>query len=122
MVSDEAGRGEPAASVRAGVRPDPDLVSSVAELGYQLRLLRISVGAPSLRRLADIATANGDVLPRSTISNALSGRHLPALDVVLGFVRACERAPAEVSRWRAAWQRAYASRHAATPPSHEVAP
>lgn len=65
-----------------GLGPDPDSIYSVAELGRQLRLLRISVGSPPLRALEARAAANGELLPRSTAGNAESGRHLPRLEAM----------------------------------------
>lgn len=96
---------------RPDLQPDPESVTSVFELGYQLRLLRLSVGAPTLRQMMASAAERGTFLPRSTISNAMSGRHLPALSTVLAFASVCGCPAGEFSRWRAAWQRAYASRY-----------
>lgn len=100
---------------RDDLRPDPDSVSSVAELGRQLRLLRIASGAPTLRELEKRATSAGEHLPRSTAGNAESGKHLPRLEVIQVFVRACNGSAADVIRWQVAWQRLYAQRY--VPPS-----
>lgn len=98
-------------SAEGALYPNPDTITNVRELGYHLRLLRISVGAPSLRTLQRYAADRGQYLPRSTAANAESGRHAPSLETVLLFVEACGvAASAEKLRWRAAWQRAYASR------------
>ncbi|WP_326647422.1 helix-turn-helix transcriptional regulator [Streptomyces sp. NBC_01750] len=112
-------------SSQVDLHPDPDAVTSVSELGYQLRLLRLSAGAPTLRLMATSAAQRGVSLPRSTIGNAVSGRHLPSLDTVLTFASVCGCPTDELSRWRAAWQRAYARRYmrhvdpspVATPPA-----
>ncbi|MEU6682983.1 helix-turn-helix domain-containing protein [Streptomyces sp. NPDC046832] len=98
-------------AVRPDLRPDPETVTSVSELGHQLRLLRLAAGAPTLGRMEASAAEGGTSLPRSTISNAMSGRHLPALSTVLAFVSVCGCPAREISRWRAAWQRAYADRY-----------
>jgi Holliday junction resolvasome RuvABC ATP-dependent DNA helicase subunit len=96
---------------RDDLRADPDSISSIAELGRQLRLLRIASGAPTLRELEKRATSTGGHLPRSTAGNAESGKHLPRLEVIQIFVRACNGSAADVSRWQAAWQRLYARRY-----------
>src|SRR5579859_1610931 len=111
MVSD---RPEEFENAVPGIAADPDSVHSVAELGHELRRLRISVGAPTLRALQATATRQSRTLPRSTAGNAESGRHLPSLEVVQAFVLACGASAADLSRWRAAWQRAYASRYTPT--------
>src|SRR5690348_10565861 len=98
-------------SEEVDLRPDPDSIFSIAELGRQLRLLRIVSGAPTLRELAKRATSTGEHLPRSTAGNAESGKHLPGLEVIQAFVRACNASAADVSRWQAAWQRLYAQRY-----------
>ncbi|MEU6217322.1 helix-turn-helix domain-containing protein [Streptomyces sp. NPDC047022] len=99
------------------LQPDPESVTSVSELGHQLRLLRLSAGAPTLRQMEASAAECGTSLFRSTISNAMSGQHLPGLSTVLAFASVCGCTAAEKSRWRAAWQRAYASRYVHRPES-----
>ena len=102
---------EDAEAADLSLRPDPDSISSVAELGRQLRLLRISVGSPPLRELEARSAASGEPLPRSTAANAESGRHLPRLEVIRAFVQACSGSDADLRRWQAAWQRLYIQRY-----------
>jgi hypothetical protein len=102
---------EGAGASNSDLRSDPDSVSSIAELGRQLRLLRISAGVATLRELEARATASGDALPRSTAGNAESGKHLPGLEVIRAFVQACNGSAADVRRWQSAWQRLYMQRH-----------
>ena len=87
--------------------PDPDSVKTVADLGYQLSLLRVHTpGSPTIRELADRSG-----VPRATIGNAESGRHLPSRLVIDNIVRACGVPDAMVRRWLDARARAYLSRH-----------
>ncbi|MGJ6963594.1 magnesium transporter MgtE N-terminal domain-containing protein [Streptosporangium sp. G11] len=101
-------------TVGLGVRPDPDSVTTVADLGRELQRLRASTGGPTLRTLETRAKEQGDILPHSTAGNAKSGRILPRLEVVQAFVRACyfpnPVLPSELKRWGAAWERAWLSR------------
>lgn len=99
-----------ASQSRPGVNSNPDLVTTVTDLGQELRNLRISVGNPSLRELSRRAHESGNYLPHSTAGNAQSGKILPGLDVVLAFAHACGVAPPAMKSWKAAWQRASASR------------
>lgn len=90
---------------------DSDSITTVADLGRELRNLRISAGNPSLRELEKRAKKQGLYLPHSTAGNAQSGKILPGLNVVQAFVQACGvTSETEMLRWKSAWQRANASR------------
>jgi hypothetical protein len=85
--------------------PNPASVSTVTELAYELRLLKIHAGDPSVRELSRTARSMGAVLPHSTAQDALSGkRGLPRLPTVLALVRAL--GVTETDPWRDAWRRA----------------
>ncbi|BCJ51117.1 hypothetical protein Asp14428_25920 [Actinoplanes sp. NBRC 14428] len=86
-------------------QPRPQSVATVAELAYELRLLKIHVGDPSVRDLSRTAARAGTVLPHSTAQDALSGkRGLPRLATVLALVSAL--GVADTGPWRDAWRRA----------------
>ncbi|MEV2275493.1 hypothetical protein AB0I72_07890 [Nocardiopsis sp. NPDC049922] len=102
--------------------PDPGTVRTPEEFVTALAELRLWAGAPSLRRLRQLAgttvTPGGArvaALPPSTTSYVLSGRGLPRLprmEFTRALVRACliagdhpaERIPDEVQLWFAAWR------------------
>ncbi|WP_338683210.1 helix-turn-helix transcriptional regulator [Streptomyces acidiscabies] len=84
-----------------------DLVYEPAHLLEAMHRLRDDAGHPSLRRLQDRARAHGyGPLPRSTLSDVLSGLRLPSEALLTSYVLACGQPPHRVHAWRAAWQRA----------------
>ncbi|MCW2642165.1 MAG: Flagellar motor switch protein, partial [Dactylosporangium sp.] len=92
---DTPGRMAVTEAVSSDFEPQPEAVNTISDLGQQLRRLRVWMGRPSLRTLEDEAKKirNGEgtslALPRSTAADAERGRHLPRLDSVEAFVRAC---------------------------------
>ncbi len=90
--------------------PDPESVTTVADLAYELRVLRVCSGKPSVRELSRrAATVEPGSLPHSTAQDALQGnRGLPRLSVVLALVRAL--GVTDTRPWEAAWTRAQLER------------
>ncbi|MGA5300776.1 magnesium transporter MgtE N-terminal domain-containing protein [Nucisporomicrobium flavum] len=85
--------------------PSPEAVTTVADLAYELRLLKLQAGDPSVRDLSRRVTRTGGVLPHSTAQDALSGkRGLPRLETVLALVGALD--VVDAGPWRDAWVRA----------------
>ena len=85
--------------------PSPESVTTVEGLAYELRLLKVHVGDPSVRELSGTAARAGLVLPHSTAQDALGGkRGLPRLDTVIALVTAL--GVADAGPWRDAWRRA----------------
>ncbi|MFI6639134.1 magnesium transporter MgtE N-terminal domain-containing protein [Streptomyces sp. NPDC050504] len=97
-----------------GADPAPHTVTAIDDLASELKKLRIASGAPSLAILERRAAAHQLPLPTSTASNALSGRHLPGLDVMRAFVYACG-AEDQWPAWKAAWERVAASHRRSRP-------
>ncbi|MFB8406032.1 hypothetical protein [Streptomyces sp. NPDC055912] len=86
-----------------------------------LRRLRHDVGQPSFRELESHARKAGTHLPASTASDAVRGRRLPKLPVVIAFVLACRKYAEEAkipmpdkAREMYAWQRNWATASAAS--------
>lgn len=93
-------------------RPDPGVAGMPGEFVDALRRLKDWAGV-GFRRLEKAAAAAGQVLPRSTITAALSRDRLPREDLVVALVRSCGGDQEEVDRWVAARRRIAAG----TPPS-----
>jgi hypothetical protein len=74
-----------------------DCDSPAGRLAAGLRELRRSAGSPGYRVLAARAGYSS-----TTLSDAAGGRRLPALPVVLAYVRACG---GDVEEWRGRWHR-----------------
>lgn len=81
--------------------PDPLQVKDIAGFVAALRRLRTGTGL-SFRELERQAGRNGDQLPSSTVSAALSRDRLPRPDLVGAFVRACGGDEPTVEAWLAA--------------------
>ncbi|GAA3195050.1 hypothetical protein [Actinocorallia longicatena] len=82
----------------AGERPGPD--GSAGAAGYVAALNRLkNWTGVSFRTLERRAAQSGEVLPRTTITNALGRDRLPSADLVAVFVRACGGTDAEVEAW-----------------------
>lgn len=95
-----------------------DLVESFVA---DLRQLRHDVGQPSFRELESHARRAGTHLPASTASDAVRGRRLPKLPVVIAFVLACRKYAEEAkiptpgkAGEMYAWQRGWAAAAAAS--------
>jgi tetratricopeptide (TPR) repeat protein len=114
--------------------PDPATATGPAEFVERLRELRLWAGAPSLRRLRQLAgttvDAHGnriDLLPVSTASRQLRGDRLPRMEFVRAFVTACLRARGrgadtiaeQTERWHEAW---LSVRRPGSPPAADPAP
>ncbi|MFF3625960.1 RICIN domain-containing protein [Streptomyces sp. NPDC002164] len=85
--------------VEGGI-PDPRKVRSAAEFVALLRVVKDGSGL-AFRELTRRAEAAGDVLPRSTIANMLARASVPREELLVAFLRACGREPAEVVDWLA---------------------
>jgi len=102
-------------------RPQPDQANTFDELSYQLRLLRIAAGDPSLRVLSGMM-ANGVDVPRkwvvygppSTLSEVLSGSRKPSFEMLRYLAHTLLRLAGEnhagpwteLQPWLDAWHRA----------------
>jgi tetratricopeptide (TPR) repeat protein/DNA polymerase III delta prime subunit len=84
-----------------GLGLDPSAARDVNGFMWQLHLLRVSAGLPSLTVLRKLTG-----LPRSTLHDGLDRRRttLPSLDLVRLVARACGCGPAQVRRWEGAWR------------------
>jgi hypothetical protein len=98
----------------ASGRPDPTQVSSPAEFVEAMRRLKRWTGW-GYRRLEKRAAAAGQVLPRSTLTVALTRPTLPREDLVAAYVRACGCDEDEAARWVAARRRIAAAPAPASP-------
>lgn len=74
---------------------DPE-AGLVQRLAHELRELRRAAGSPSYRTMAEAAGFSS-----TSLSIAASGRKLPSLAVLQGYVRACGGDPAE---WEPRWK------------------
>jgi flagellar motility protein MotE (MotC chaperone) len=101
---------------------DPRDVRSLADLGRQLRALRLAASRPNPDddplTVRDLADRTG--IPRSTLGNAESGRVLPRTEVVYRVAQACGVPDDEIPDWTAARNRV-ARRANRTQPSRSVA-
>ncbi|MEU5642995.1 RICIN domain-containing protein [Streptomyces milbemycinicus] len=84
--------------------PDPKAARTAAEFVVAMRQLR-SWADLSYRQLERNAEAAGDVLPRATISGALSRDDLPREQLLAAFVKACGGDEETVAVWLAARRR-----------------
>lgn len=84
--------------------PDPKAARTAAEFVVAMRQLR-SWSDLSYRQLERKAEAAGDVLPRATISGALSRDDLPREQLLAAFVRACGGDEETVASWLTARRR-----------------
>jgi hypothetical protein len=99
--------------------PDGAGAETPAEFVAALQQLRLWSGL-SYRQLAAKATASGDVLPPSTIADALNRDTLPREEMVAAFVRACGLDHAAVTGWVAARRRLAVE--SVTPPAEDNQP
>ncbi|MEW2401616.1 XRE family transcriptional regulator [Streptomyces sp. NPDC046862] len=83
--------------------PDPAEARTASEYVAQLRGLKEGSGL-TFRQLEQRAAAQGDVLARSTLADALRRDGLPRAEVVAALVRACG-AGQDVPQWLAARER-----------------
>lgn len=81
-----------------GIGPDPKDAHTPAEFVATMRRLR-SWADLSYRQLERKAEDAGDVLPRATISGALTRGDLPREELLIAFVRACGGDAATVDAW-----------------------
>ena len=84
--------------------PQPQEAGTATEFVAALRALRVWSGL-TFRELEGKATANGDVLPSSTIAAALGRPTLPREQIVTALVRACGLDEAVVQDWLSARRR-----------------
>ncbi|MES4902567.1 MULTISPECIES: hypothetical protein [unclassified Streptomyces] len=102
--------------------PDPKAARTTAEFVVAMRQLR-SWADLSYRQLERNAEAAGDVLPRATISGALSRDDLPREQLLAAYVRACGGDEETVAVWLAARRRlSIAGSGAASAPPDAAAP
>lgn len=85
-------------------KPDPADATTPAEFVDAMARLKRWTGW-GYRRLEKQAAAAGQILPRSTLTTALSRPTLPREDLVAGFAIACGCDEAEAARWVAARRR-----------------
>ncbi|MBA9005740.1 XRE family transcriptional regulator [Thermomonospora cellulosilytica] len=78
--------------------PVPERANTVAEFVGEMRRLRSWSGL-TFRQLESRAAAMGDVLPRSTLVEALKRDRLPREELLAAFVRACGAEPDTVAQW-----------------------
>ncbi|WP_443032834.1 helix-turn-helix domain-containing protein [Streptomyces sp. DH10] len=83
----------------------PEAVANYSDLRQALLWLTAKSGR-SLRELESVARAQGGRLRRSTVSDALRGRHNFSRWMVAELVRACGVSSDAVTAWDEAWQRA----------------
>jgi hypothetical protein len=84
------------------LRPDPDRITTVAELLAAMRKYRAWAGNPSFRMLA--ARCRNHV-SASVLCAALKGERLPRLEVVREFIGACGATAEYRERFDRAWRR-----------------
>lgn len=90
----------------AGLADDIDPIrggQTIADLAACLRRLRAKAGAPSYRQLEQWGRRHRKPFPRSSVSDLLSGKRLPARGLYLPFVEACGVNLADDTRWITAW-------------------
>jgi len=93
------------------VPADPAQVDSPASLADLLRALLARQGMTygDVGRAAErLPKRDGQTqaLPRSTISDVLTGKRLPPKDKLLTLLAACRVPPEDVPHWLATWERA----------------
>lgn len=84
--------------------PLPGRADGPTEFVALLQQLKERSGC-TYRQLEERAASSGDVLPRSTIADALRRQSVPRPEMVAAFVRACGAGPSEVEIWLAARDR-----------------
>ncbi|SMD25385.1 helix-turn-helix domain-containing protein [Kibdelosporangium aridum] len=85
-------------------RPDPAGVNTSAEFVEVMRRLKRWTGL-GYRQLEKRAAAEGQVLPRSTLTAALARSALPREDLVVAFARACGCDEDQTAQWVAVRRR-----------------
>lgn len=110
---------------------DPAQVTNLAELAGCMRQLLKSRGM-SYSALAKAAALlprrNGQAqtLPKSTVSDMLSGKHAPSKDKLLALLAACQIPTNDLPAWLAAWDRSCTSWVSTSknppPPHHQWRP
>ncbi|MBO0654337.1 helix-turn-helix domain-containing protein [Streptomyces triculaminicus] len=105
--------GEPA-------EPEPHHAADAEGFVAAMRHLKRRSGL-TYRQLEERAAERGDVLPRSTLADVLSGRTMPRPDVLTAFVRACGSGQQEAEWLRARERIVEARAGAAEPPRSPAA-
>jgi len=103
----------------AAGRPDPATATTPGEFVSAMRRLKEWSGL-AYRQLEKRAAAAGDVLPRSTLTVALTRDVLPREELVATFSRTCGCDDNEVRRWIAARRRIAAAADPTAPEPVEV--
>ncbi|HEU0088878.1 MAG TPA: peptidase inhibitor family I36 protein [Pseudonocardiaceae bacterium] len=101
-------------------RPDPGGAGTPAEFVAAMRRLKHWTGK-GFRHLEQRAEASGHLLPRSTLTAALSRDSLPREELLIAFVSACGCADDEIERW-VATRRRIAATHQPDPPDPAPVP
>ncbi|MEV4628131.1 helix-turn-helix domain-containing protein [Micromonospora sp. NPDC049523] len=101
--------------------PLPGRADGPAEFVALLQQLKERSGC-TYRQLEERAVSAGDVLPRSTIADALRRQSVPRPEVVAAFVRACGAGPEEVETWLTARDRIASASPTPSTPSAPVEP
>ncbi|GAA1605131.1 hypothetical protein GCM10009828_035220 [Actinoplanes couchii] len=99
------------------------MVTTVAELGRQLTLMRLNAPRPTPAHepltLRELSRSTG--IPRSTLGNAESGRILPRARVVYAFAKGCGVAEEQLAVWTEARNRlAHAVRNRRRDPDYAL--
>lgn len=115
------GRGEPVSTEDASVPYDPAQVTNLVELAACLRRLldRRGMSYSALTKAAALLprrNGQSQSLPKSTISDMLSGKRVPPKDKLLTLLAACRVPPDDIPAWLAAWDRARSGWIAAAQP------
>ncbi|MFC0557406.1 hypothetical protein ACFFHJ_41605 [Planotetraspora thailandica] len=84
-----------------GLKPDPLIARTPAELVDRMRHYRIWAGDLTLREL--VRRAN-NAFALSTLSKTLKEDKLPPLDLLVAFITACGGSDDDVQRWSTAWR------------------
>lgn len=83
-------------------RPNPQAISTTAQLVEAMNRLHIWYGKPALRKLASKRGA----FAASTLSEALRhGERLPSYRLVVAFAEACGESSDLIEEWKNAWRR-----------------
>lgn len=106
------------AARRTRYRPGPSRTSREARYPWAvenrhdllslMKSQRLAAGQPALRDIVHRAAAHGARIRRSTLHDVLSGRRLPARELLLAFALACGVAKTDIRDWDEAWMRVVA--------------
>jgi hypothetical protein len=84
------------------LRPDPDTITTVAQLQYAMRQYRVWAGNPSFHTLSQRCRNR---VSASSLCQALTSDDLPPLKVVRDFIGACGATREYRDRFERTWRR-----------------